>query len=80
MMRITPNHHLKKTNPELYNFSLEHGIKDVTFVIVSDKNNHVGILGTINPKRSSVTRKLLEDVAICFSIAIYNKKYLTYAS
>ena len=76
LMRITPNKHLKKTNPELYDFSVNHGIKDVTFVIVTDKNNHVGILGTINPKKSAVTRTLLEDIAVCFSIAIYNKKHL----
>ena len=75
-MQITPNAHLKKTNPELCDFLLKHKIKDVSFAIITDKNNHVGILGTINPKKSSVARKLIEDVAVCFSIAIYNKKHL----
>ncbi len=76
-MQITPNKHLAKTNPELYAFLSEHGIKDVSFAIIADKSNHVGILGAINPKRSSFARKLLEDVAVCFSIAIYNKKHLS---
>ena len=75
-MQIIPNHHLEKTNEKLYLFLLKHEIKDVSFAIVTDKNNHVGVLGTINPKKSSFTRKLLEDVVFCFSIAIYNKKHL----
>ncbi|MBE7054619.1 MAG: GGDEF domain-containing protein [Ruminococcaceae bacterium] len=75
-VRIIPNHHLAKTNRELYHFLQENEIKDVSFAIIADKNNHVSILGTINSKKSSVARKLIEDVAICFSIAIYNKKHL----
>jgi len=75
-MQIVPNVHLAKTNPELHSFMLTQEIKEVSFAIITDKNNHVSILGTINSKRSSVTRKLLEDVAVCFSIAIYNKKHL----
>lgn len=75
-MQINSNNHLKKTNYKLYEFLLKHEIKDVSFAIVADKNNHVGILGTINTKKYYITRKLLEDVAVCFSIAIYNKKHL----
>ena len=75
-MQIVPNHHLAKTNEKFYRFLLEHDIKDISFAIITANNNHVGILGTINPSKSSVARKLIEDVAICFSIAIYNKKHL----
>ena len=75
-MRIIPNRHLLKTNPELYHFSIEHGIKDVSFAIIADQNNHVSLLGTMNSKRNPMVRKLIEDVAVCFSIAIYNKKHL----
>ena len=75
-MQIIPNNHLLKTNPEFYHFLLNHGIKDVSFAIVADKDNHVSILGTINPKKSSAIRKLVGDVVVCFSIAIYNKKHL----
>ena len=75
-MQIIPNKHLLKTNPEFYHFLLNQGIKDVSFAIVADKDNHVSILGTINPKKSSSIRKLVGDVAVCFSIAIYNKKHL----
>ena len=75
-MQIIPDRHLLNTNKELYEFLLKHDIKDVSFVIITEKNNHISILGTINPKKSTVARKLLEDVAICFSIAMYNKKHL----
>ncbi len=75
-MQIIPNNHLLKTNSEFYHFLLNHGIKDVSFAIIADKDNHVSILGTINPKKSSSIRKLVGDVAVCFSIAIYNKKHL----
>ena len=75
-MQIVPNNHLAKTNLKLYEFLLKNGIKDVSFAIIADKNNHVSILGAINPKKSTVARKLIEDVAVCFSIAIYNKKHL----
>ena len=75
-MQIIPNNHLLKTNPEFYHFLLNHGFKDVSFAIIADKDNHVSILGTINPKKSSAIRKLVGDVVVCFSIAIYNKKHL----
>jgi len=75
-MQIIPNSYLEKTNLKLYNFLLEHDIKDVSFAIIAEKNNHVSVLGTINPSKSYIARKLIEDVAICFSIAMYNKKHL----
>ncbi len=76
MMRIIPNKHLVKTNLKLYNFFKRHEIGEVSFAIVADKNNHVSILGVINPKKSYAARVILEEIAICFSIAIYNKKHL----
>ena len=76
LMCITPNNHLVKTNHLFYDFLKEHKITEVSFAIVIDKNNHIGILGVVNSKNSRTVRLLLEDVAVCFSIAIYNKKYL----
>ncbi len=76
IMRIVPNKHLAKTNLELYRFSKEHDIREVSFAMITNKNNHISILGTINPKKGVVARSLLEDIAICFSIAIFNKKHL----
>lgn len=75
-MQIMPNKHLAQTNKELYDFLLKHEIKKVSFAILADKKNHVSILGTTNAKKSVVARKLIEDVAFCFSIAMSNKKHL----
>lgn len=75
-MQIVPNKRLKKTNAQLYEFLLKHEIKSVSFAVITDKHNHVGILGTLNPKKVTAARNLIEDVAICFSIAMYNKKHL----
>ncbi len=76
LMCIKPNKHLQKTNEAFYNFLTDHKITEVTFAFVTDKNNHVSIIGVINPKKSHISRMLLEDIAVCFSIALYNKKHL----
>ncbi len=76
LMCIKPDGHLSKTNEEFYDFLVEHKIKEISCAFVTDKNNHVSILGVINPKKSKMSRLLLEDIAVCFSIAIYNKKHL----
>ena len=76
LMCITPNNHLVKTNHNFYDFLKEHKITEVSFATVIDKNNHIGILGVVNSKNSRTVRLLLEKVAVCFSIAIYNKKHL----
>ena len=76
LMCIKPDNHLLKTNKDFYDFLDEHKINEVSFAFVTDKNNHVSMLGVINPHRSNMSRILLEDVAVCFSIAIYNKKHL----
>ncbi len=76
IMRIIPNAHLLKTNPGLYEFFEKHDIKEVVFAIITDKNNHVSILGVINPDKTITSIALLEDVAVCFSIAIFNKNHL----
>ncbi len=75
-VRILPNKHLAKTNAALYSFLLAHDIGEVSVSLVTDKNNHVSVLGVINAKRSYMARVLLEDIAVCFSIAIYNKNHL----
>ncbi|MBO4954190.1 MAG: GGDEF domain-containing protein [Clostridia bacterium] len=76
LMRIIPNAHLEKTNPEFYDFLRNHQIREISFASVIDKNNRVGILGTMNPKKSRKVRLLLEEIAFCFSIAFYNKSHL----
>jgi len=75
-MQIAPNHHLAKTNLPLYEFLNDHGIKEIAFAFLADNDNHVSVLGAINAKKRNAVQKLVEDIAVCFSIAIYNKKHL----
>lgn len=76
IMCIVPNAHLEQTNVRLYKFLKTNDIREVSLAIITEKNNHMSILGVINPKKSKTSRMLLEDVAVCFSIAIYNKNHL----
>ncbi len=75
-MCITPNNHLIKTNGKLYEFLKEHKIHEISFSTVTNKNNHVSVLGVINSWKNYTIRDLLDDIAVCFSIAIYNKNHL----
>lgn len=75
-MRITPNKHLAKINKELYDLLKEYKIDRVSFATITDKNKRISILGVVNTIKPRVTRELLEEVAVCFSIAIFNKKHL----
>lgn len=76
VMSIRPNEHLSKTNPEFHKFLKKHNFDDITFAAITNIDNHVTILGATNPKNCKGTRILLYDIAVCFSIAIYNKKHL----
>ncbi|MBR2404330.1 MAG: GGDEF domain-containing protein [Clostridia bacterium] len=77
VMCIRPNEHLIKTNHKFYDFLKEHNIKEISFAAVTKNDNRITVLGCINPQKSKSARMLLEDIAVCFSIAIYNKKHLS---
>ena len=77
IMCIKPNKHLLKTNKTFYDFLKDHKIREVSFAAIIDKNTHISILGVGNPQKSRSARLLAEEIAVCFSIAIYNKKHLS---
>ncbi|MBQ8588326.1 MAG: GGDEF domain-containing protein, partial [Clostridia bacterium] len=76
VIELSANMGLQKSNPKFYDFISVHDIEEICFAAVSDKHNRTNILGIINPKRSKTAMALLEEIAVCFSIAIYNKNYL----
>lgn len=77
VMSIKPDKHLIKTNEMFYSFLKKKGIQRVTFATVMHaNNNNVSVLCTINPQKNFYARVLLEDIAVCFSIAIFNKNHL----
>ena len=76
VISIKANHQLLKSNPNFYEFLTKHEMSEVVFASVTDKNNHISALCVLNPKNAENAKTLLFDIAVCFSIAIYNKKHL----
>ena len=74
--KIIVNSHLKKEAEDLYQFLMDKGIRSVCVAVIQNKNNNISLLGAINAGKMQSTALLLEDIAICFSMAIYNKRYL----
>lgn len=73
---IKANHKLKKDSPKFYEFMKEHNIKNLSYAAITNKKEHMSILGCINPKMRNGATDFLSDIAVCFSMAIYNRKYL----
>ncbi len=73
-LKIRANNHLAGEDKEFCDFLIAHEISKVALAVVVDKNNHITLLGAVNPK-SRVT-EMLKDVAVCYSMAIYNKRHL----
>ena len=53
-----------------------HGLDRVCIAMVMERTDTVSILGVVNPGIKLKVSELLKEIAICFSIAIRNKKYL----
>ncbi|MBQ8208097.1 MAG: GGDEF domain-containing protein, partial [Clostridia bacterium] len=76
VLRLVANTELRRNDADFFDFLRDHGIKQISFAGIANKNNHISILGVINSKKNSGVRSLLAEIAVCFSMAIYNKKYL----
>ena len=74
--KIFVNNALKEQSEEFYKFLTQHGIESVCVSYISNKPNNISLLGVVNPKKHKNTKILLEEIAVCFAMAIYNKKYL----
>ena len=73
---IRPNEHLHKTNPDFCALLERNDVREICFAAVTSSTNHTAIVGVVNPMLRKGTGPLLEKVAVCFSIAFDNKKYL----
>ena len=76
IVKLTAESYLADEEPEFFEFMKKHSIKSIVFAGITNKNNHISILGAINPRQPASVQMLLEDISVCFSMAIYNKKYL----
>ncbi len=60
---------------DLYNFMEVHKIYRVKYAVIINNNSNIYVLGTLNSE-NTVIGELLKNIAVCFSMAIYNKKHL----
>lgn len=74
--KINAGKKLKEEMPEFYDFLKNHDIQKVYYAVVISNNSNSHVLGVINPRRIYIT-ELLREVAVCFAMAIHNKKHLT---
>lgn len=76
VLSVCANDYLKEINPRFYDFLISNGIKEYIVASVTDNSHRVSVAGVINPKRVGTARTVLSDIAVCFAMAIYNKRYL----
>lgn len=67
---------LAENHPELCEFMKKNSIVSVHIASVTHNNSNSSVIGVINAKHKQIT-VLLKDIAVCFSMAVYNKRYLT---
>ncbi len=72
---LSVNGRLEKENKNFYDFLQAHKLHKICFSVIMDNRNNMSILGVINAKNRSAYA-LLKDIAVCFSMAVHNKKYL----
>lgn len=73
---ISLNKKLYEHMPMLYDFLKFHQIKNVLFSCITNKSGNISVLGVINTKNRFTVKSLLQEVSICFTIAIHNKKHV----
>lgn len=73
---IMADNSVLEASREFYELLKKSKIRKIVFAGVVNRKNHISVLGCINPRKALVAQLLLEDISVCFSMAIYNKKYL----
>lgn len=76
VMRLELDAELEAKDKELYDFLINHGIDNICFAGIINKRKEVYLLGVVNCKKNKSVKDLLNEIMVCFSIAIYNKKHL----
>lgn len=74
--KINVNKKLEDRNPEFYEFLKIKKIKKIVFSSVANERGHICIIGAINAGAGMAIKRLLEEIAVCFCMAIHNKNYL----
>ena len=73
---VRANKRLYKQRNELYSLMKAHNVKRMAYAVIANEYGSNGVLCAVNPKRYIGVKKLLKDIIVCFSMAIYNQKYI----
>ncbi len=74
--KINADKKLAVRNPEFCEFLKAKKIQKIVFASVTNEKGNICIIGSINSRSDIITKKLLDEIAVCFSMAMHNKKYL----
>ena len=73
---VKANKRLYKHRNELYRLMKAHNVKRMAYAVIANEYGSNGVLCAVNSKRYIGVKKLLKDIIVCFSMAIYNQKYI----
>lgn len=73
---ISADRKLLSDDKRLYDFFVAHKIKEIIFSTIT-YNDDNGILGVVNPKNKYAAKQLIDEIDVCFSVAVRNRKHLT---
>lgn len=74
--KIVVNNELRSADVKLYEFLKSHTIRTIYVSGIMNKQGSIGLIGVINSNRYSAVKDLLKEIAVCFSMAVNNKKHL----
>ncbi len=72
---IEPDRAMREEMSEFCDFMVNHNINKVYYNVVINNNVNIYVLGVINPANNDAI-ELMNTTAVCFSMAVYNKKHL----
>lgn len=76
LKQIRRNSKLSSEAPRLYGLLQKHDIFSIHIASVTHNNSKINMLCVTNATNAQIS-DLLKDIAICFSMAVYNRKHLT---
>lgn len=77
VINMRANERLLQSKPHFYELFKKHGIDVISLATIAHgSSKRLSVLCIVNPKNAFSSRTLLQEIAVCFSIAIYNKNHL----
>lgn len=73
--KVKLGNELRNEMPSFCDFMEKHNIKTIHIAVIRHNNSNTSLLCVVNSKKTNVNL-LLKDIAICFSMALYNNKHL----